>query len=231
MDLAVSDLRLTCSERQYQTQNITCASTVSVTNAGPATAVHTRTAVDFTAPADCTASPLGSQVDSRVLDAGGSATFTKSWAVTCTQPRRHTFSTSATIAADEPHPEDTNRANDTRSITWQPIDVKPRSFPSSINMKKDGLVPVAVLSTTEFNALTQVDRQSLTFGATGTQNSLQRCAGEGEDVNDDGLLDLICHFEMQKTGLTCGANSATIMGRTIDGRRFEGQDDVKVTGC
>ncbi|MET8761161.1 hypothetical protein [Lentzea sp. NPDC004782] len=67
-------------------------------------------------------------------------------------------------------------------------------------MKKEGLIPVAILSTAEFNAVTQVDRTSLTFGATGLEQSLVRCGSPGEDVNDDG-------------------------------RRFEGQDDVKLTGC
>jgi hypothetical protein len=150
--------------------------------------------------------------------------------VTCTENRRHLLSTTAVIAADEPHPEDTNRANDVRSIDWVPPDVKPRSFPSSINVKKEGLVPVAILSTVEFDAAARVDRTSLTFGATGLEQSFVRC-GSPEDVNDDGLADLVCQFDTTKTGLTCGMTTATLMGRTVDGRRFEGQDDVKLTGC
>lgn len=231
VDLSVADLRITCSERQYAQPTTTCVSTVTVANAGPATTVRTLTTVGLTAPSDCTVTPTGDQVDSRVLDTGTSATFTKAWTLTCSQPRRHTFATTATIAADEPHPEDTDRANDTRTITWQPVDIKPRSFPSSINLTKDGIVPVAILSTIEFDAVTLVDQATLTFGATGTEPSWIRCGGSPEDVNDDGLADLVCLFDTGRTGLSCDSTTATVMGRTIDGRQFEGQDDVKITRC
>lgn len=230
-DLAVTDTRLTCTERQYQPQAFDCTSKVTVANAGPADAVHTLTTVTFGAPADCTITPNTGQQQTHVLNAGTTATFTKNWAVSCTQNRRHLLSTSAVISADEPHPEDTNRANDVRSISWVPPDVKPRSFPSSINVKKEGLIPVAILSTAEFNAVTQVDRTSLTFGATGLEPSFVRCGSPGEDVNDDGRADLVCQFDTTKTGLTCGMTTATLVGRTVDGRRFEGQDDIKIVGC
>lgn len=231
VDLSVSDIRLTCTERQYQTRTFDCTTTTTVTNAGPADAVHTLTTVTFGAPADCTVTPNTGQQQAHVLNAGTTATFTKDWAVSCTEDRRHLLSTTAVIAANEPHPEDTDRANDVRSIDWVPPDVKPRSFPSSINIKKDGLVPAAILSTAEFDAVAQVDQTSLTFGATGLEQSLVRCGSPGEDVNDDGRADLVCQFDTTKTGLTCGMTTATLMGRTVDGRRFEGQDDIKLTGC
>jgi hypothetical protein len=63
------------------------------------------------------------------------------------------------------------------------------------------------------------------------EQSWIRCGAPGEDVNDDGLLDLVCQFDAKKAGLTCTSTTATVMGYTIDGRRFEGQDDVKITGC
>jgi len=231
VDLSVANLRLTCSERQYEMRNTTCVSTVTVANAGPATAVLTRTTVGFTAPADCTVSPAGTQEDLRTLNAGTQATFTQTWSLSCTQARRHTFGTTATIAANEPHPEDTNRGNDTAGIGWQPDDVKPLSFPSSINLKKEGVVPVAILSTAEFDAVAMVNQQTLTFGATGLEKSWIRCGSPGEDVNGDGLLDLICQFDTKKAGLTCTSTTATVTGYTVDGRRFEGQDDIKITGC
>ncbi|MFC3889970.1 SdrD B-like domain-containing protein [Lentzea rhizosphaerae] len=231
VDLSVSDIRLTCTERQYRTQDFACTTTTTVANAGPADAVHTLTTVTFGAPVDCTVSPNTGQQQEHVLNAGTSATFSKDWTVSCTENRRHVLSTTAVIAANEPHPEDTDRANDVRSISWVPTDVKPRSFPSSINVKKDGLIPVAILSTAEFDAVAQVDRTSLTFGATGLEQSLVRCGSPGEDVNDDGRADLVCQFDTAKTGLTCGMTTATLVGRTLDGRRFEGQDDIKLTGC
>ncbi|MFC7615068.1 SdrD B-like domain-containing protein [Actinokineospora soli] len=231
VDLAVTDLRITCDEREHRTRDVTCVSTVTIANAGPATDVRTLTTVGFTAPADCSVVPGAPQQRSHVLAAGTTATFTATWQLTCDPPRRRTFATTATIAADEPHPEDVNRANDTRSITWQPIDVKPRSYPSAVNIGKEGIVPVAILSTAELDAVAQIDRLSPTFGATGTEASLVRCATVGEDVNGDGLLDLVCHFDTARTALTCGSTTATLMARTLDGRRVEGQDDVKVTGC
>lgn len=231
VDLSVSDIRLTCTERQYRTQDFACTTTTTVSNAGPADAVHTLTTVSLGAPADCTVSPNTGQQQTHVLGAGTTATFTKDWTVSCTENRRHLLTTSAVIAADEPHPEDTDRANDVRSISWVPPDVKPRSFPSSINLKKEGVIPVAILSTAEFDAVASVDRTSLTFGATGLEQSLIRCGSPGEDVDDDGRADLVCQFDATRTGLTCGMTSATLMGRTVDGRRFEGQDDIKLTGC
>lgn len=231
VDLSIANILITCSERQYQTQNTSCVSMVTVANAGPADAVLTRTTVGFIAPADCAVTPTGTQEDLRTLNAGTQATFAKTWNLSCTQDRRHTFSTTATIAANEPHPEDTNRGNDTASIIWQPDDIKPLSFPSSVNLKKEGIIPVAILSTVEFDAVAMVDRQTVTFGATGLEPSWIRCGSPGEDVNNDGLLDLICQFDGKKTDLTCGSTTATLMGYTIDGRRFEGQDDIKITGC
>ena len=36
---------------------------------------------------------------------------------------------------------------------------------------------------------------TLRFGATGEEASLVRCGLAGEDVNGDGLRDLVCHFD------------------------------------
>lgn len=55
------------------------------------------------------------------------------------------------------------------------IDIKPGSDPNSIDSQDEkGVIPVAILSNDTFNAPSQVDRESLTFGRTGDENSLQR---------------------------------------------------------
>ncbi len=60
---------------------------------------------------------------------------------------------------------------------------------------------MAILSTEEFDASTDVDRASLTFGRTGDEQSLAFCFGWRGDVNCDGLRDLICFFRTRDTGI------------------------------
>ena len=40
---------------------------------------------------------------------------------------------------------------------------------------------------------------------------------DGEDANKDGLLDLVCHFDIQMTGLRSGATQAYLNGQTVAG--------------
>lgn len=81
------------------------------------------------------------------------------------------------------------------------IIVKPGSVPHTINPKSEGTVPVAVLSSPIFNALTQTVVSSIRFGFTGTENSIKFCNTSGKDVNGDGRLDLICHGETKRLGI------------------------------
>ncbi|MDR7522096.1 MAG: hypothetical protein QN168_06500 [Armatimonadota bacterium] len=82
------------------------------------------------------------------------------------------------------------------------IIVKPGSIPHTINPKSSGTVPVAILSSPIFNALTQVVTSSITFGMTGIERSLASCNRSGQDVNGDGLLDMTCHFFATRLGIT-----------------------------
>ena len=113
------------------------------------------------------------------------------------------------------------------------IDIKPSSDPNSINTKSKGVVPVAILSTAGFSAPSLIDRESLTFGYSGDEESLQRRkngnpnCGE-EDVNGDGVLDVVCHFNTQDTGLQVGDTEGILKGETVDGVRIEGRDSVRI---
>ncbi len=106
------------------------------------------------------------------------------------------------------------------------IDIKPGSFPSSINPRKKGTVPVAILTTASFDAST-VDPATVAFGPNGTapgQSGL-------EDADGDGDIDMVLHFETQDTGIQCGDTSATLTGQTFDGQMIEGSDPIKTAGC
>jgi hypothetical protein len=111
------------------------------------------------------------------------------------------------------------------------IDIKPGSDPNAINPKSKGKIPVAVLSSLDFDAPSDVDQDSLTFGHTGDEESLAFCSPSPEDINDDGLYDLVCHFYTQHTGFECGDTEGILKGQTVDGVPIEGSDSVKIVPC
>ncbi len=108
-----------------------------------------------------------------------------------------------------------------------PIDIKPDSFPNSINPGSRGTIPVAILSDSTFDA-TSLDRTSLTFGRTGDEPSLAFCNSSLEDVNGDGLLDRVCHFKTQSAGFQSGDTAGVLKGRTLTGIPISGTDSVRL---
>jgi len=104
------------------------------------------------------------------------------------------------------------------------IDIKPGSDPNSINSKSMGLVPVAILGSAEFD-VADVDITTVTFGPGA---AVPVHDGHFEDVNDDGLIDLVFHFAQKDTGLSPSDTEADLIGSTLDGTDFCGMDAVVV---
>jgi hypothetical protein len=111
---------------------------------------------------------------------------------------------------------------------WVGIDIRPGSERNSINPKSKGTVPVAILSSAEFEAPSEVNRRSLRFGRTGEEKSFRSCGAAGEDVNGDGLLDLVCHFNTQAMGFRMGDVMGLLTGKTKDGDPIRGWDSVLI---
>ena len=108
------------------------------------------------------------------------------------------------------------------------IDIKPGSFPNSINPGSRGKIPVAVLSSTDFSASAQTNRNSLTFGRTGDEHSLAFCDSSPEDVNKDGFLDLVCHFDTQTAAFQSGDTQGILKGQALSGTPLSGTDSVSI---
>jgi hypothetical protein len=107
------------------------------------------------------------------------------------------------------------------------IDVKPRRHKvARINLKKKRSVKVAILGGPDFN-VAKIDRDSLTFGATGKEYTLRKCKRRLKDVNRDGVPDLVCKFRLKGTGFEADSTKAYLSG-TVDGRAFHGSDDISV---
>jgi len=103
------------------------------------------------------------------------------------------------------------------------IDIKPGSDPNSINLKSKGVVPLAVLTTNDFDAST-VDPATVRFGpddAEAVQYAL-------EDVDEDGDIDMILHFKTQDLRLNGNSIEATLSGETFGGMPIQGTDTVNI---
>ena len=104
------------------------------------------------------------------------------------------------------------------------IDIKPGSDLNSINTNSNGLIPVAILTTDDFDATT-VDPDSVEFGPAGASRAHR--SAHVEDVDDDGDLDLVFHFRTQDTGIASGDVEACLAFETFDGTPFVVCDSVR----
>lgn len=143
----------------------------------------------------------------------------------------------AVVPAPSPTPTPTPTPSPTPSPTPTPtppavlnlnIDIKPGNTPNSINPKSKGKIPVAILSSVGFDATTLIDRTSLKFGRSGFEASLNLCNRGGEDVNGDGLLDLVCHFNTPISGFQTGDNLGKLKGKTVNNTPAAGEDSVRI---
>jgi hypothetical protein len=72
------------------------------------------------------------------------------------------------------------------------IDIKPGDDTNSINLKGMKIISVAILSAADFDAPSDVDQATLSFGVTGDEASFKSFARKPKDVNGDGSKDLVC---------------------------------------
>jgi len=105
------------------------------------------------------------------------------------------------------------------------IDIHPGSDDNPVNLKSNGVIPVAILTTDDFDAAT-VDGSTVLFAGTGPAHK----DGHLEDVDGDGDIDWIGHFETQETDIESGDTDATLTGQTVDGRDIEGTDSIRIVG-
>jgi hypothetical protein len=107
------------------------------------------------------------------------------------------------------------------------IDIKPGSYPNSINLCSRGVVPVAILSGDGFDATT-IDPATVVFAGAEI-----RVKGKGtlqysfEDVDGDGDLDFVTQISVENLDLGEGSTEATVSGMA-DGMPFEGTDSVNI---
>jgi hypothetical protein len=112
------------------------------------------------------------------------------------------------------------------------VDLKPGSDTNPLNPSSNGVVPVAVLSSADFDA-TRIDPATVRFGLTGTEATPVH-GGHAEDVNGDGTLDMVFDFRIGTLGIPLASPGDSLVplkltGNTLDGQAFEGEDVARIT--
>lgn len=108
------------------------------------------------------------------------------------------------------------------------LDVKPGSDSNPVNLRSHGAIPVAIMGSDSF-AASSVDTGTLAFGPGGAA-PMDRNGGSLEDVNDDGIPDLVSHYRTQDAGLGSGDTQACVTGATVAGRDLRGCDAITMIG-
>ncbi|WP_157292610.1 hypothetical protein [endosymbiont of Ridgeia piscesae] len=118
---------------------------------------------------------------------------------------------------------------ETDDTIYVEIDIKPGSEVNSINLGSSGVVPVAILSSPEFDATTVVPESIELAGA---QVKMAGKSGKylchQDDVNGDQLIDLVCQVYTTQFMIEPGEASAVLEAETEDGMMVRGEDGVRI---
>jgi len=96
---------------------------------------------------------------------------------------------------------------------------------AAVRVTRPGVIPVAILGEVEFD-VDEIDRTTLELGP-GAARPTHRGGGHTDDVNGDGITDLVSHFNLREVSLALGDEWVCATGNTFDGRPFEGCDAIR----
>jgi hypothetical protein len=102
-------------------------------------------------------------------------------------------------------------------------DIKPGSCPNAINLNNNGNVAVGVFSYGDFDATTLI-LSSVQFAGASANDAGQ----SPQDLNGDGLLDMVFHFDTQDLNIQVGDQRACLSADLSTGGTFRSCDMLKV---
>lgn len=108
------------------------------------------------------------------------------------------------------------------------IDIKPGSYPNSINLGSNGVVPVAIFGSATLD-VHQIDPTTIKLA-----NTSVNLKGNGQpmasysDVNGDGFTDIVVQVSTQALQLTANDVKANLEGQLTGGTLIKGPDSVRI---
>jgi len=111
------------------------------------------------------------------------------------------------------------------------IDVRPGNGVNPIKPGSRGVLPIAILSSDSFDALT-VDPSTVMVSAAGValRGNGRRYMTVERDVNHDDLVDLVVHVESAGVDVEVDTFKVALTGETYDGTPIYGSDIVRTVG-
>lgn len=223
-------------------QEITITLRKEITNHGPSAPVDVEVTQTAVAPPGSTVSPTLAVFPEWGLGLGEIRVVTETFTINCGQPGDQVFTFGNEIQPLDPADTDPDQSNNTASVDVTvncvipvAVNIKPGSYPNSVNPRNNGVIPLAVLTTMagEYDTVidvdaTQIDPLSTRFGPwsevwneTGgaaeahNQGHIED-AYELDEVTLDGDDDMVLHYRTQETGIEFGDTEACIKGELVD---------------
>lgn len=108
------------------------------------------------------------------------------------------------------------------------MNIKPGSYPNSINLNSKGVTPVAIFGSATFN-VHQIDLTAIKLANVPVKlkNNGQPMISYG-DVNGDSFTDIITHVITKDLQLMPSDTKTNLEGKLIDGTIIKGSDSVRV---
>ena len=109
------------------------------------------------------------------------------------------------------------------------VDIKPGSAMNRINMSAAGVIPVAILSSNDFDATT-VDPSTVSLAGASVKmvGKSDKYLCHQEDVNLDGMNDIVCTVYTAQFMVEVGETTVILEAETFDGIKLRGEDYIRI---
>jgi uncharacterized repeat protein (TIGR01451 family) len=227
-----------------------------ITSRGPSAPIDVAVTQTGTAPADSTVTPTVATSQEMALGLDEEREVLETFTVNCGGAGQHTFTFANEIQPLDPADTDPDQSDNLASVNLEvecvvpvAVNIKPGSYPNSINPNNQGVIPLAVLTTMPgeyglplgFDA-TLINPLSVRFGprdvvwaGTGGAPEIHNRGHiedsyELDEITRDGDLDMVLHFGTQASAIQPGDTEACVKGEWVDGGnvyQFFGCDSVR----